>query len=530
MKNYQAMTIQELKNICDSKGLNYKKSIKKLEIINLIEMSELKNNEKFKKYIQISERNFKYFFTKGFIFPLRLVENIEGLGDDIFKFYLDYIPIVLKNIEGINNDIFIELKEDLEEKYFEFKEGILLYNGLITLSKIKFIYISDKEIYESVINSNFSTLYIPKDIIYNKKIDLENTHISKGEYIKNDKLALIEDDFHKRNIELGGKQMLKLIDINLYNDFIFSKDVEELNLLYNYEDEVKNEKNYNDYLLIDFIKKNIRDKISFDGKESLNSFYDFFGKTIKNLIDQGILDVNSEGIEKLRFKAKKIKDTIDKRITIKELLNELNETEDYGIIIYLLLNKYGKIEELASFIELGINFLKDIKIKLLLSYLYGEIVGYNSLFVEKEIGGRNIKFKLDITDELDNDIYENKADKDKIIKLPKIIKLDEYFQFVNNLLYGNSNSIIGNEVIVPYIKKNNIQGYGDLENEVNNLKNEIIELNKLFNLKNNELEEKNNLIKELKNNSKKLEQIKTIINENNEFNLGTKGNNQLQFG
>ncbi|MDP2396262.1 MAG: hypothetical protein Q8S84_00930 [bacterium] len=58
--------------------------------------------------------------------------------------------------------------------------------------------------------------------------------------------------------------MLKLIDINLYNDFIFSKDVEELNLLYNYEDEVKNEKNYNDYLLIDFIKKNIRDKISFD--------------------------------------------------------------------------------------------------------------------------------------------------------------------------------------------------------------------------------------------------------------------------
>ncbi len=487
MKNYSKMNRKKLIEICTSIGISIDKWIKIDKIVEIIKNYEKEKLLNISKYIQISERNFKYFFTKWYIFPLNLVENNDNLWNDLFKNYLNYIPLVTKNISWVNDDIFLEVNNINDFEYLDLENWILLYNSILPLSKIKNIYISNKEIYDSVLNSNYSSLYIPKNIIIHKKIDLEIIpNISFKDNIENDKILELWKELFDNNILLWWKQLLKLVNNDIYNDFIFFNETKELEFIYNYYDSNIKDDNYNDYILISFIKENIRKKISLEWKDSLNNFYDFFTNTIKKFIENWMLDKDSNEIQILREKSKNIKNTIDKKITIKQLLDTLNEEKDYWIIIYLLLNKYWKIEELASFIELWINTFNDIRLKILLSFIYWEIVWYSSLYVEKNIEWKNIKFKLDITDEFDIDIYENKVDKDKIKYISKIVKQKDIFIFIKNLIYWNSWKIIWQEFI-ENIDKKNIEWYFDLENDVNNLKNEILELNNEISIKDKEI-------------------------------------------
>lgn len=431
-----------------------------------------------KKYLQISQGNLKYFLAKGFIFPLSISKNINNLYDDLLKLINNYVPIVSKVVFNYENNIFIEIDINDDDKLLEVGNGLFLYNWILPLSKIKKIYIQSKEVYESLINNTFDNLCIPKTIIFNNNINLEKSNILNiGEINieKNTNIIKLKQELFENNINLGWQQLLKLVDQKLYNDFVFKNNSDDLSFLYNYNEEIIDLDNYNDHVLLFLIKKNILNEKFFEWNKSLNEFYTFYTETIKKFIDDWVI-TDEKITEKLRKKALNIKRTIDKKMNIKELLSSLDEEEDYWIIIFLLINKYWNIENFASFIELWINKIQSTKIKVLLSYIYWQIVWYSSLYVEKELFWKNIIFKLDINDEFDIDIYENKVELNKCREVPKLIKNLRGFQYVREIRYWDSDKVIWIKYF-DIIEKGNIEWGMEIEKENNALKNEIIKLN-----------------------------------------------------
>jgi hypothetical protein len=66
------------------------------------------------KYIEISEVNFKYFFTKGFIFPRNILSKSDFFEKDLFRVINNYIPVIDKKISNNKKNILLELNTDLE--------------------------------------------------------------------------------------------------------------------------------------------------------------------------------------------------------------------------------------------------------------------------------------------------------------------------------------------------------------------------------------------------------------------------------
>jgi len=435
------------------------------------------------KYIEISEVNFKYFFTKGFIFPRNILTKNDFFEKDLFTIINNYIPVIDKNISNNKKNILLEIKYDLE--FTDIWNWLYWLNCILPLSSIKKIYIWDKEVYESLINSDsFSNLPIPKKIIENKEIKLTKSKltISKIEDLKNDNLIKLKEEYLLQNTILWGQQMLKIISNNIYNDFIFKNENNNLDLLYNYLDDNIENTNYNDFILIDFIKNRIIEWKTFEWKETLKELYDFVWKTLKRFVESWILKKDEAKIGELRLKVWKIKESYEEWLGIVKLLSFFNEEEDYGILFFLILSKYWKIEEFESFKELGLDKIMNNNKKILLWYLYWEIVWYERLYVELD----NVNYKLDITDEYDIDIYEWNVSKDKI----KISEdFDDGVKIKINNVYWKSNRVINNNIFS--IKKSNIDWFIGMESKIKLLETEITWINSNC----NKLEENNKILK-----------------------------------
>jgi len=479
------------------------------------------------KYIEISEVNFKYFFTKGFIFPRNILSKNDFFEKDLFTIVNNFIPVIDKNISNNKKNILLEINCDLD--FVNIWTGIYGLNCILPLSSIKKIYIWDKDVFESLINSDwFSNLPIPKKIIENKEIKLTKSKliISKIEDLENDNLVKLKEEYLLQNTLLWGQQMLKVIPDNIYNNFIFKNENSDLDLLYNYLDDNLLVTNYNDFILIDFIKNRIIEWKTFEWKEPLKELYDFVWKTLKRFIESWILKKDETKVWELRLKVWKIKESYEEWSGIVKLLPFFSEDEDYWILFFLILSKYWKIEEFESFKKLWLDKIINNNKKVLLCYLYWEIIWYERLYVKLE----NVNYKLDITDEYDIDIYEWNVSKDKI----KISEdFDNGVKIKINNVYWKSNRIINNDIF--FIKKSNIDWYVDMETDIKQFKSEISWINSKY----NKLEENNKILKkeseckitELNNNLKsKIKDINVIEDSKEELNkeLNEKNNSLIE--
>ncbi len=467
-----------------------------------------------KMYIQISQWNLLYFLTKWFIYPVNINENKHWLEEnDLFYLFKNYIPFVSKKIicNWVNIDNIIFLEVDELKDIIDLKNDIWLYNWIIPFSKVSSIYIENKAIYESIITSNYNSIFIPKNIIKVQKIDLEDKELfdNKLEDIENENIEKLKNDYNNRNKKLWWNQMIKFIDENiwkLFNTKNTSKSKEILFYLNNYLE--KRDKDINDKILL-FINSLIYKGKNFEDKENLKGLWNEIKKTVKELNIPSDDKNISDFLKNLKSHIDTTSPSISDIITIEQNL------DNYAILLFLILYKYWN-EKLEIFDKYWLSLIKDKKIKILLSYLYWEYNGYNSLYSESKLND-------DVTNKL---IHEwNKIDYKELVDKEII---DE-----NKIKIKREKTVKDSKIIWDYeeffVDKNNIEWYTDLENKLNyetkakselqiQLNNETKAKDKLQTKLDNETENRENLEKELENIKNQLSTKENELNKEKQNN------------
>lgn len=467
-----------------------------------------------KMYIQISQWNLLYFLTKWFIYPVNINENKHWLEEnDLFYLFKNYIPFVSKKIicNWVNIDNIIFLEVDELKDIIDLKNDIWLYNWIIPFSKVSSIYIENKAIYESIITSNYNSIFIPKNIIKVQKIDLEDKELfdNKLEDIENENIEKLKNDYNNRNKKLWWNQMIKFIDENiwkLFNTKNTSKSKEILFYLNNYLE--KRDKDINDKILL-FINSLIYKGKNFEDKENLKGLWNEIKKTVKELNIPSDDKNISDFLKNLKSHIDTTSPSISDIITIEQNL------DNYAILLFLILYKYWN-EKLEIFDKYWLSLIKDKKIKILLSYLYWEYNGYNSLYSQSKLND-------DVTNKL---IHEwNKIDYKELVDKEII---DE-----NKIKIKREKTVKDSKIIWDYeeffVDKNNIEWYTDLENKLNyetkakselqiQLNNETKAKDKLQTKLDNETENRENLEKELENIKNQLSTKENELNKEKQNN------------
>lgn len=459
-----------------------------------------------KKYIQISQWNLLYFLTKWFIYPVNINENKNWLEEnDLFYVFKNYIPFVSKKIiyNWINKDNIIFLEVDELKDIIDLKNDIWLYNWIIPFSKVSSIYIENKAVYESIITSNYNNIFIPKNKMKVKKINLEDKEISdnKLEDKENDNIETLRDIYNNKNKQLWWNQMIKFIDEDfwkLFNTKNTSKSKEILFSLNNYLE--KKDKDINDKILL-FINSLIYKGKNFEDKENLKGLWNEIKKIVKEL------NIPSDD-QKISEFLKNLKSHIDTTSpSISDIINIEKDWDNYGILLFLILYKYWN-EKLEIFDKYWLSLIKDKKIKILLSYLYWEYNGYNSLYSE-------LKLNDDITNKL---IHEwNKIDYKELVD--KEIIVENKIKIRREKVIKDSNIIWDYEDF--FVDKNNIDWYTDLENKLND---EIEAKDELQTKLDEEKESIEKLKKELENIKNQLSTKKNELNKEKQKNEDLKKN------
>lgn len=451
-----------------------------------------------KKYIQISQWNLLYFLTKWFIYPVNINENKNWLEEnDLFYLFKNYIPFVSKKIicNWVNIDNIIFLEVDELKDIIDLKNDIWLYDWIIPFSKVSSIYIENKAVYESIITSNYNNIFIPKNKMKVKKINLEDKEIfdNKLEDKENDNIETLRDIYNNKNKQLWWNQMIKFIDEDiwkLFNTNNTSKSKEILISLDNYLEQ--KDKDINDKILL-FINSLIYKGKNFEDKENLKGLWNEIKKIVKELNIPSDDKNISEFLKNLKSHIDTTSPSISDIITIEQNLY------NYAILLFLILYKYWN-EKLEIFDKYWLSLIKDKKIKILLSYLYWEYNGYNSLYSE-------LKLNDDITNKL---IHEwNKIDYKELVD--KEIIVENKIKIRREKVIKDSNIIWDYEDF--FVDKNNIDWYTDLENKLND---EIEAKDELQTKLNNETKAKDELQTRLNNETKAKDELQTKLDEEKE--------------
>ena len=491
------METKEKTKVKKSKKVTKKNKITREQLA--VEMNEASYKDNL--FIQVCLKNLKYFLSIWFIIPFKIIEISKNLENDLFKKFDNFIPFVSKRIHW-NGNIFLKINfKNINEKNFHNIWNITIYNWFLELSKIEEIIVEDENDYNSLIdNSNFSNLYLPREIIKFEKIELDTISFNNSENnIENLEIEKIRDDYNNKNSYLWWVQTLKLLfNDRIYNNFIFNKENEDLKYLNSYLNWYENFSLLNIYIF-NFIKEN---KNNFNtGKELLEKLKLKIKDYISELKNNNKL--TEEELNELRWIYRWFENFIKKEITLNGFLDIIDEEKFLGLKIFLILNKYPNIEDLKIFYINWLKLFHNEWIKTLCSFIYWEIFTYTPLYTHFKDENKEIRLKFNIFSEFEKDIYENTLSKNKINDNYYCrINGEDYIITHNELYWDKKENIFSENILTIDKNKTNEELW------INKLSSDLDDKNFQINKLSSDLDDKNFQINNL---IEKLNKIKEII-------------------
>lgn len=333
-------------------------------------------------FVQININTLPHYFVGGCIRPVSLIERRE---EDLQNIYPNHILLSQKkwdnssdcSIEVILNDSEMKQLETLGSDYF-------LYTSIIPISRIKNIYIINKEKADTVTwNIENGAAYVPKNKIrIAQKLTEEIAEIpreTKANLVID--VSILKQNYIKFNRLMGGFAFMRtsLADINDVN----------INYPLNY------------ISTFSFFNKSIRREL-----ERIDSNANFYLQSIftgeSNIFAYIAKEINDSVLEDL---AKKENILLKSKFGTYDLNSLPKDSSIYKLIILYTYGKSGSksIEDLISVLyeDLGDKYKEEIAL------VFGLHSGYEALRNFYRINKKEVKVKFDLSTKIDYYIIES---------------------------------------------------------------------------------------------------------------------------